>query len=96
MKKMTKFIESAIDLFGQAITPKPQGKYRVIIDFFEGTMKNRRAEVIQKVAPPDTYFESWDYLERVSFKTDRVKCDELMRLVASKKITCFTVVLSKS
>lgn len=93
--RLTKFIESTVDLFGQPIKKEePAGKYKVLVDFFTDTISARRAEVIQKVAPPNTYVHSYEYLDRLEFKTSYVKHAELMSLVSKHIILSYTVLLA--
>lgn len=94
---MTKIIENTIDLFGNLIdATRRERKYKVVIDFNEGTIHLRKAEVIQKVVPPDTYVDTYDYIDRIEYKVNRVPLMELMNLVQKRTILSFSVLLNAS
>lgn len=93
---MTKIIENTIDLFGNLIdATRRERKYKVVIDFNEGSIHLRKSEVIQKVVPPDTYVDTYDYIDRIEYKVNRVPLMELMNLVQKRTILSFSVLLNK-
>lgn len=94
---MTKIIENTIDLFGNLIdVNRRERKYKVIIDFNVGCINSKKSEVVQKVVPPDTYVDTYDYIDRMEYKVNRVPLMELMNLVQKRTILSFSVLLNVS